>query len=69
MQFAIHSAFDILGFAKAVLIARKWHAGDRQPLSSQGRHHQLGLIRRYDPVFQALEDNQRIRELLCKMNR
>ena len=52
-----------------MLFARKQHIGDRQPFRPEGRHHQRGLIRRDDLVFRALEDDQRTRELLGKMNR
>ena len=52
-----------------MLFARKQDIGNRQPFLPEGRHHQFGLIRWDDLVFRALEDDQRTRELLGKMNR
>ena len=69
IQLAIQRPLDILRSPKAVLFALKWYISNWKPFRSQGSHHQFCLIRRNNLILQPLEDNQRTRQAISRMNR
>src|SRR5215813_2217454 len=69
VQLAVERTLDVLGFAKAVLLAFKSDVRHRHTFLAQGIHHHLGLVRRDDFVFQSLKENYGTRQAVNKMNR
>src|SRR3990170_7700267 len=59
VELGLQRASDGCDPAEAVLLALKGDVGDGNALRPQGLHYHLRLIRRYNPVLQSLEEDDR----------
>src|SRR4029077_17844333 len=69
VKLRLEHALDILGLAKAVLLAFESQISDRQAFRTHGFHHFFGLIGWDDFILQTLEENHRTSEAVGEVNR
>src|ERR1700730_1827126 len=69
VQLSLQAADDRVVLAEAVLLALEGQEGDRYPPRPHGVGHHLRLIRGYHLVLEALEENERTRQPVDRVDR
>src|SRR5262245_22471635 len=62
VELGVEGAADVFGAPEAVLLALGGEIGDRDALRPERVDHCFGLVRRYDFVFEALEEDHGLGE-------